>query len=452
MGSEAMSFTSPYTVKTLDQIPTPVLKLLVSLGPALRYIAQLAQVIMWKSSQPRLSILMVLIWIITCLWTWQLLALGFPGLILYKLAQDWLAVRMNRVRRENLEKVRQEQRRKREEKLRQEDDDDERNRYLEQQKEEEANELISRKIRPAGQVSLDDTLEDLVIINAFLDHAQRYVERAINIIGESNPVSVLSVLMYVAPLWILINWWFGAQVIMAIVGAVLLVSPSPWFQIIVSSMRRNIVLKHLLAAMWAYGVAVIVSVFRFDLQFKERIRTMLRRAKKAKANALSMIEKPVEIQQDDSKGTRTEMIFQFEVYENQRWWLGVHWTTNMMPNERGPWTDSQLKPIPSKEEFQLPESTSNTTYQTINEKQTIKRTTRKVWTWADGDWWVDMTGELEGKVDHNGWEYGNNAWKQLSGMPGIQTFTRRRRWCRRARLVEREIEEIRNNDEAKKEK
>ena len=136
----------------------------------------------------------------------------------------------------------------------------------------------------------------------------------------------------------------------------------------------------------------------------------------------------------------------------QRWWLGVHWTTNMMPNERGPWTDSQLKPIPSKEEFQLLESTSNTTYQTINEKQTIKRTTHKVWAWADGDWWVDMTGELEGKVDHNGWEYGNNAWKQLSGMPGIQTFTRRRRWCRRARLVEREIEEIRNNDEVKKEK
>jgi hypothetical protein len=131
----------------------------------------------------------------------------------------------------------------------------------------------------------------------------------------------------------------------------------------------------------------------------------------------------------------------------QRWWLGVNWTTNMMPSERGAWTDSQLKAIPSKERFQLP--VSSTTSKVIHAgKTTIQRTTNKVWNWADGDWWVDMTGEVAGKVDHNGWEYCNNAWKQQSGMPGIHTFTRRRRWCRRAKLVERESDTHISKEEA----
>lgn len=110
----------------------------------------------------------------------------------------------------------------------------------------------------------------------------------------------------------------------------------------------------------------------------------------------------------------------------------------MMPSEREAWTDNQLKPISSKESFHLPESTVKTVKYEKDGK-TLEKTINKVWSWADGDWWVDMTGEVNGKVDHHGWEYGNNAWKQLVGSPGMQTFTRRRKWCRRAKLTEREI-------------
>lgn len=61
-----------------------------------------------------------------------------------------------------------------------------------------------------------------------------------------------------------------------------------------------------------------------------------------------------------------------------------------------------------------------------------------------------MTGELQGRVDRNGWEYGNNAWKQMSGIPGSHTYTRRRRWCRRARVVERRVEEREDDDGLRK--
>ena len=118
----------------------------------------------------------------------------------------------------------------------------------------------------------------------------------------------------------------------------------------------------------------------------------------------------------------------------------MDWTTNMMPSERAPWTDIQLAPVEAKNSFELPAASETVQYRPGKEG-TIKQITRKVWSWADGDWWVDMTGEMQGRVDSNGWEYGNNAWKQMTGHRTLQTFTRRRRWSRRARLVERKFDE-----------
>lgn len=40
--------------------------------------------------------------------------------------------------------------------------------------------------------------------------------------------------------------------------------------------------------------------------------------------------------QDDNK-TTTDLVFKFVLYENQRWWLGLDWTTNLFPNERPAW-------------------------------------------------------------------------------------------------------------------
>lgn len=65
--------------------------------------------------------------------------------------------------------------------------------------------------------------------------------------------------------------------------------------------------------------------------------------------------------------------------------------------------------------------------------------TIKSWVWADRDWWVDMTGELDGKIDRNGWQYGDNSWKQLMSIPGPRSFTRQRKWCKRAKLIERQL-------------
>lgn len=462
---ETLSFSSPHSVQTFDQIPIPLLKLMVILGPTLQCLAQVIDIVMWRTPQPRQSVLMVLLWVLSCLWTWQLLAFGLPMLLLYKLGKDWLSVKTSQSRREAIKKARTEQRQRREERLKRDryhDEEDDEVSRLQQQKEEES-ELISRKIQPEGHVSLDDTLQDLAIVNGFIDHVVLNVNKVwVHLDGSKSDrvVSVLSILLYAWPVWIVLNWMLGAHVILAVVGAGFLVSPAPWFNAIVLAIRRNIILKHVLAATWAYGVAFITITFSYlswpqeqlasvkkTTMVKNWLFSIFSKAKSEKARALDLIQTTSEDVNTPKDGEQSEMVFQFEVFENQRWWLGVNWTTNMMPSERSAWTDNQLKAIPAKEKFQLPEATTKTGTHTVN-GELVKRTTHKVWSWVDADWWVDMTGELAGKIDHNGWEYGNNAWKQMNGLPGIQTFTRRRRWCRRGRLVGREINQVESKKDA----
>lgn len=101
-----------------------------------------------------------------------------------------------------------------------------------------------------------------------------------------------------------------------------------------------------------------------------------------------------------------------------------------------------MKPIISKEEYRLPKETRST-IQDLDKH--VKRTIIKSWVWTDRDWWIDMTGELEEKVDRDGWQYGDNGWQHMMSTPGPRSFTKRRKWCRRAKLIERQL--ITTNEE-----
>ncbi len=78
----------------------------------------------------------------------------------------------------------------------------------------------------------------------------------------------------------------------------------------------------------------------------------------------------------DSAGIR----FTFTLYENQRRWLGLGWTPSMLTYERAPWTDEHLNPMPSKEEFELPDVDGG----------------HARWRWVEGSEWQVDTGASEG--------------------------------------------------------
>lgn len=88
--------------------------------------------------------------------------------------------------------------------------------------------------------------------------------------------------------------------------------------------------------------------------------------------------------------------FTFPLYENQRRWLGLGWTSSMLAYERGPWTDEFLNPAAPKERFELPE---------------VEGAHAK-WRWVEGSQWRIEGGERvsginTGKADmmDGGWVY-----------------------------------------------
>lgn len=123
--------------------------------------------------------------------------------------------------------------------------------------------------------------------------------------------------------------------------------------------------------------------------------------------------------------------FTFILYENQRRWVGLGWTTSLFAYERAAWTDEHLNPAPAKEEFELPDVEGGGAR----------------WRWTEGSQWlVEGAGEFEEGGVHaksdttvggQGWIYYDNKWKEgRRGVDGWGRYTRRRKWYRDAELVE----------------
>lgn len=64
--------------------------------------------------------------------------------------------------------------------------------------------------------------------------------------------------------------------------------------------------------------------------------------------------------------------FTFILYENQRRWVGLGWTTSLFAYERAPWTDDYLTPAPAKDDFELPDVEGGGSR----------------WRWVEGSKWI----------------------------------------------------------------
>jgi hypothetical protein len=96
----------------------------------------------------------------------------------------------------------------------------------------------------------------------------------------------------------------------------------------------------------------------------------------------------------ESTGVR----FTFSIYENQRRWLGIGWTSSMLAYERASWTDEHMNPVPDKEHFELPEVDGGASR----------------WRWVQGSSWAIETGDSDTKApkgaskEELGWIYYDN--------------------------------------------
>ena len=172
-------------------------------------------------------------------------------------------------------------------------------------------------------------------------------------------------------------------------------------------------------------------------------------------------------------GHDTGVRFTFIIYENQRRWVGLGWTTSLFAYERPAWTDEHNNAVPPRDQFELPE---------------VEDGSNMRWRWVEGSRWrVDgvpdeavMPGEdadwkewdYDSPGGRMGWVYYDNKvcffsvsedvgsrsrdtgtfrlteaqWQNgRRGQDGWGRWTRRRKWYRDAELVEADdalIEEL----------
>lgn len=124
--------------------------------------------------------------------------------------------------------------------------------------------------------------------------------------------------------------------------------------------------------------------------------------------------------------------FTYVLYENQRRWLGIGWTANLLSYERAPWSDEFLNESKPPESFELPEVTDDSNMQ---------------WRWVDKTWRLDLTNDGSIQLPSTkpksspdprpdeGFIYYDNTWKTPSTEDLFGKYTRRRRWIRTAELV-----------------
>jgi hypothetical protein len=170
----------------------------------------------------------------------------------------------------------------------------------------------------------------------------------------------------------------------------------------------------------------------------------------AKPKGLSKAKTPHEIAASlaAKNGYEAGIRLTFTLYENQRRWLGIGWSSSLLAYERPPWTDEHSNPTLEKDEFELPHVEGG----------------QSKWIWAPGSAWhvMDNEGDIVPHPDESesggGWIYYDNKVSKMckrkkrtnekrtdqksqwqngrKGKDGWGRYTRRRKWCRDAELVE----------------
>lgn len=156
-----------------------------------------------------------------------------------------------------------------------------------------------------------------------------------------------------------------------------------------------------------------------------------------------------------NNNSKSSVRFTYVIYENQRRWLGVGWTPNLLSYERTPWTDEFLNESEPIESFELPQLPVSIELQDADGKDEklgsnddeVMSTKGMVWRWIDKTWRLDLTNDgsiqlpstrpktTANPKSDDGWIYYDNTWKNPSTEDGFSKYTRRRRWIRTAELV-----------------
>jgi hypothetical protein len=200
-------------------------------------------------------------------------------------------------------------------------------------------------------------------------------------------------ILFVLPIWILLTlpplYLLTTKRVVLAVGTVVLSWHSRPARVTRAILWRSRMVRRICIFITGLHFGEVEPVTRTSKNGKDGAPPLPPRKKKgAQEIAASLAAK----RRPDSPGIR----FTFSIYENQRRWLGIGWTSSMLAYERASWTDEHLNSVPSKDQFELPEVEGG----------------QARWRWIQGSTWKIEGADKDGKgpkaVDDAGWIYYDN--------------------------------------------
>lgn len=157
--------------------------------------------------------------------------------------------------------------------------------------------------------------------------------------------------------------------VLLVVGCTALTWCSPWATLIRRALWHSAVIRHTVLglARLLSGTQNVCDVWRSVRPHRVHGETSALATASADASAY-------------------ETVFQFEIYENQRWWIGLDWTAALLPQERPSWSDCDNNAVTPPSSFALPKPTRTLVASSFRPGRQDRRTAE--WHWVDLEWRV----------------------------------------------------------------
>ena len=256
---------------------------------------------------------------------------------------------------------------------------------------------------PSTPESLLVTLSDLHSIHAILPPSPIPAFSAIyarfRLLG---PVRLFRGLLIIWTAWIVLGRLIGFRSMLAFAGSVFLLLPSPPLAHLVDLLTLSLIIRRtlVLAFLFTFGSppdqSYPISLTFSPLDWAKSKWAVSRRPSlafsfKPKHDTTALHGSAIEDDELEDKAG-DPIYFRFEVHENQRWWMGLDWTSALLPQERPSWCDLHLLPASPPQSFALPLAASIVlpAPTRADPRGRVQRTAS--WRWLDDDWSIVRAG------------------------------------------------------------
>lgn len=244
--------------------------------------------------------------------------------------------------------------------------------------------------QPATQDTLLRTLADLHKIQALLPpSAEAPVAAVYEQLGTLGKRRLVRGLVVSWAVWLVLGFVLGPRALLAITGTMLLLLPSPPMAHVVHLLSRSFAVRRVSALVFlcAFGSPEQATVLSSPIVWLRSKWALTKQPHEAIGFEALKVGDDEDVHAPADRAGNP-IYFKFELHENQRWWMGLDWTSALLPQERPSWCDGHLLPVSPPVAFQLPPPSSiDLPAPTQNDPNGMVRRTA-TWRWLDDDWSV----------------------------------------------------------------